>query len=38
MLIEVKRHGQSLQSRDICQCRFVKLIGEQGWNDAGERE
>lgn len=31
MLVEVRRTGQTLQVTDICPCRFVKLIGEQGW-------
>ena len=33
MLVEVRRQGDRLVSKDICQCRFVKLIGEQGWED-----
>jgi protein-L-isoaspartate(D-aspartate) O-methyltransferase len=31
MLVEVRRHGDQLVSTDICPCRFVKLIGEEGW-------
>jgi protein-L-isoaspartate(D-aspartate) O-methyltransferase len=31
MLIEVRRHGERLDALNICPCRFVKLIGEQGW-------
>ena len=31
MLVEVRRNGDRLQSKNICPCRFVKLIGTQGW-------
>jgi protein-L-isoaspartate(D-aspartate) O-methyltransferase len=31
MLIEVRRDGQKLLTNDVCPCRFVKLIGEEGW-------
>ncbi|HEX8521776.1 MAG TPA: protein-L-isoaspartate(D-aspartate) O-methyltransferase [Tepidisphaeraceae bacterium] len=31
MLISVKRNGQTLVSEDVCPCRFVKLIGREGW-------
>jgi protein-L-isoaspartate(D-aspartate) O-methyltransferase len=31
MLIEVQRVGDKLISSDICPCRFVKLIGDEGW-------
>jgi protein-L-isoaspartate(D-aspartate) O-methyltransferase len=31
MLIEVRREGQQLLTNDVCPCRFVKLIGEEGW-------
>jgi len=31
MLIEVQRMGDTLVSTDICPCRFVKLVGEEGW-------
>ena len=27
------RHGERIETRDFCPCRFVKLIGEQGWCD-----
>jgi len=33
MLIEVLRVGEKLISSDICACRFVKLIGAEGWTD-----
>jgi protein-L-isoaspartate(D-aspartate) O-methyltransferase len=32
MLTEVTRSGKELITRDICACRFVKLIGEEGWS------
>jgi protein-L-isoaspartate(D-aspartate) O-methyltransferase len=31
MLIEVHRHGQELTTSNVCACRFVKLIGQEGW-------
>jgi protein-L-isoaspartate(D-aspartate) O-methyltransferase len=31
MLVEVRRKGQDLESTDVCPCRFVKLIGKEGW-------
>jgi protein-L-isoaspartate(D-aspartate) O-methyltransferase len=31
MLIEVRRDGARLHTRDVCPCRFVKLIGTAGW-------
>jgi hypothetical protein len=31
MLVEVRRHGNELKTTDICPCRFVKLIGKEGW-------
>jgi protein-L-isoaspartate(D-aspartate) O-methyltransferase len=31
MLVEVRREGEKLASKNICPCRFVKLIGTQGW-------
>ena len=31
MLMEVRRHGNQFKSSKICSCRFVKLIGEEGW-------
>ena len=31
MLIVVRRDGQKLHSTDVCPCRFVKLIGQEGW-------
>jgi protein-L-isoaspartate(D-aspartate) O-methyltransferase len=31
MLIEVQRQGTELKTTNICPCRFVKLIGREGW-------
>ena len=33
MLVEVHRSGRRLETKDICSCRFVKLIGEDGWKE-----
>ncbi len=33
MLVEVTRSGRRLETKDICSCRFVKLIGEGGWKE-----
>jgi protein-L-isoaspartate(D-aspartate) O-methyltransferase len=31
MLVQIQRHGNDLERTDICPCRFVKLIGQEGW-------
>ena len=31
MLVVVRRSGEELQTTNICPCRFVKLIGKEGW-------
>jgi protein-L-isoaspartate(D-aspartate) O-methyltransferase len=31
MLVVVKRDGEKLHTTDVCPCRFVKLIGREGW-------
>jgi protein-L-isoaspartate(D-aspartate) O-methyltransferase len=31
MLVEVHKRGNELETVDVCPCRFVKLIGEEGW-------
>ena len=31
MLVEVRRKGDELKVADVCPCRFVKLIGQEGW-------
>ncbi len=33
MLVEVRKEGEHLVSTDVCPCRFVKLIGEEGWSN-----
>jgi protein-L-isoaspartate(D-aspartate) O-methyltransferase len=33
MLVEIRRHGSELLSTDVCPCRFVKLIGSEGWRE-----
>jgi protein-L-isoaspartate(D-aspartate) O-methyltransferase len=31
MLVQVRRNGDQLESTDLSPCRFVKLIGKEGW-------
>ena len=31
MLVTVTRRGPKLDTVDVCPCRFVKLIGKEGW-------
>jgi protein-L-isoaspartate(D-aspartate) O-methyltransferase len=31
MLVEVRREGNELVVTDVCPCRFVKLVGAEGW-------
>lgn len=38
MLVEVTKVGNELQSKDVCACRFVKLIGEEGWSKDASKE
>jgi protein-L-isoaspartate(D-aspartate) O-methyltransferase len=33
MLVEARRAGDELAVTDICPCRFVKLVGKEGWGD-----
>src|SRR4051794_37256713 len=33
MLVEVRRRGGGLEATDVCACRFVKLIGKEGWDE-----
>lgn len=33
MLVEVRRDGAELKTSEICPCRFVKLVGQEGWKD-----
>ena len=32
MLVEVRRYGDKLTTSDIVPCRFVKLVGKEGWD------
>lgn len=36
MLITVRRNGQKLETTEVCPCRFVKLIGHEGWAKADD--
>jgi protein-L-isoaspartate(D-aspartate) O-methyltransferase len=38
MLVEVTKAGNELQTKDVCACRFVKLIGEEGWSKDASNE
>jgi len=31
MLITVRRNGSKLETTEVCPCRFVKLVGHEGW-------
>jgi protein-L-isoaspartate(D-aspartate) O-methyltransferase len=31
MLVVIRRNGDNFNSEDVCPCRFVKLIGHEGW-------
>lgn len=33
MLVQVKRTGESLEVTHVCPCRFVKLVGNEGWTE-----
>src|SRR5258706_3785876 len=33
MLIHVVRNGDELKTTNLCACRFVKLIGAEGWEE-----
>ena len=35
MLVEVRREGDDLNATEVCACRFVKLIGKEGWSEEG---
>jgi protein-L-isoaspartate(D-aspartate) O-methyltransferase len=32
-LMRITRKGEDLLSEELCPCRFVKLIGQEGWHD-----
>ncbi len=36
MLMTVRRSGQRLETTEVCPCRFVKLVGREGWASADE--
>lgn len=38
MLVHVRRNGSDLRTTNICPCRFVKLIGKEGWEESAEDE
>jgi protein-L-isoaspartate(D-aspartate) O-methyltransferase len=38
MLTEVTRVGGELIVKDVCACRFVKLIGDEGWSREAAKE
>jgi protein-L-isoaspartate(D-aspartate) O-methyltransferase len=38
VLTEVTRVGNELIAKDVCACRFVKLIGEEGWTKDASKE
>lgn len=31
MMVEIRRQGDELTTTEVCPCRFVKLIGKEGW-------
>src|SRR5205823_6553734 len=33
MLVAATRRGNELDVTELCPCRFVKLIGKEGWSD-----
>ena len=37
MLVEVRKRGDQLHTTEVCPCRFVKLIGEEGWKQDDAR-
>ncbi|MGB7158074.1 MAG: protein-L-isoaspartate(D-aspartate) O-methyltransferase [Tepidisphaeraceae bacterium] len=36
MLVTVRRHAQKLETTEVCPCRFVKLVGREGWDQGDE--
>jgi protein-L-isoaspartate(D-aspartate) O-methyltransferase len=36
MLVTVRRHGNKLETTEVCPCRFVKLVGREGWDRGDE--
>jgi protein-L-isoaspartate(D-aspartate) O-methyltransferase len=37
MLVQVRLVGEKLETTEVCPCRFVKLIGKEGWSDQPEQ-
>ena len=37
VLIQLQRRGDQLHREDICGCRFVKLLGREGWEETTEK-
>jgi protein-L-isoaspartate(D-aspartate) O-methyltransferase len=33
VLLRITRRGEKLLTEELCPCRFVKLIGQEGWHD-----
>ena len=36
-LYAIEKHGGEIVRRRVCECVFVKLVGEHGWRGRGER-
>ncbi len=36
MLMTVRRKGEKLETTEVCPCRFVKLVGHEGWAKGDE--
>jgi protein-L-isoaspartate(D-aspartate) O-methyltransferase len=36
MLVAVRKEGTGLHTTEVCPCRFVKLIGKEGWEASEE--
>ncbi|MDZ4688978.1 MAG: protein-L-isoaspartate(D-aspartate) O-methyltransferase [Planctomycetaceae bacterium] len=34
-LLAYERHGDQFRSHKLCDCRFVKLVGQAGWMESG---
>lgn len=37
-LLQVRRLGERFQSTELCACRFVKLIGQEGWQEGQKQD
>ncbi len=38
MLVAARKRGNELETTDISPCRFVKLVGKEGWGDEDENK